>query len=46
VVTLLTPLVRHPLARGLQLTIYDPALDPARAGAHLLVDLLARLLRP
>jgi arginase len=43
-VTLLTPLVRHPLARGLSLTIYDPSLDPDRAAARVLVDLLGELL--
>lgn len=44
-VTLLAPLVRHPLARGLSLSIYDPALDPDRAGARLLVNMLEWLLR-
>ena len=43
-VTLLTPLVQHPLARGLALTIYDPGLDPDRACARVLVDLLVDLL--
>jgi arginase len=38
------PLIRHPAALGLQLTIYDPTLDPDRRGARLLVDLLAALL--
>ena len=43
-VTLLAPLVQHPLARGLSLTIYDPGLDPDRACARVLVDLLSDLL--
>ena len=30
-VDLLTPLVRHPRALGLELTIYDPGLDPDRS---------------
>jgi arginase len=38
---LLEPLVQHPAALGLQLTIYDPTLDPQRHAARLLVDLLA-----
>ncbi len=41
---LLTPLVRHPAALGLELTIYDPALDPDRTSAARLADLLARVL--
>jgi arginase len=32
-VDLLTPLVRHPRALGLELTIYDPGLDPDRSCA-------------
>jgi arginase len=40
VVRFLTPLVRHPRALGLSLTIYDPALDPDRACARRLVHLL------
>lgn len=43
---LLTLLVHHPRALGLELTIYDPALDPERAGAVRLAALLARVLRP
>jgi len=38
------PLVRHPLALGLDLSIYDPALDPDRSCARRLVTLLERLL--
>ncbi len=42
----LGPLVRHPHALGLNVTIYDPALDPDRSGArrlvHLLDDVLAK----
>ncbi len=41
---LLTPLVRHPQALGLELTIYDPTLDPDRTCAARLVTLLERLL--
>ena len=40
---ILTPLVRHPRALGLSLTIYDPALDPDRACARKLVHLLESL---
>ena len=43
-VKLLTPLVQHPKALGLSLTIYDPALDPDRACARQLVGLLQLLL--
>lgn len=43
-VRMLTPLVRHPRALGLSLTIYDPALDPDRSGARLLVSMLEALL--
>ncbi|HEX6902541.1 MAG TPA: arginase family protein [Thermoanaerobaculia bacterium] len=41
---LLTPLVRHPKALGLELTIYDPQLDPDRTSAARLSGLLGRLL--
>jgi arginase len=44
VVELLTPLVRHPRALGLELTIYDPKLDPDRSCAMRLVSLLENLL--
>ena len=43
-VELLTPLVRHPRALGLELTIYDPGLDPDRSCAATLVALLENLL--
>jgi arginase len=43
-VSLLAPLVRHPLALGLSLTTYDPALDPDRSCARRLVGLLEALL--
>src|SRR5262249_46471538 len=43
-VSLLAPLVRHPKALGMELTIYDPALDPDRSCAARLVGLLERLL--
>lgn len=39
---LLAPLVRHPRALGLELTIYDPALDSDRTSAARLVALLER----
>jgi arginase len=41
---LLTPLVRHPRALGLELTIYDPNLDPNRSSAVHLTELLERVL--
>jgi arginase len=41
---LLLPFVRHPKALGLELTIYDPELDPERTSAARLVDLLQRTL--
>jgi arginase len=43
-VELLTPLVHHPRALGLELTIYDPGLDPDRSCATRLVTLLENLL--
>jgi arginase len=43
-VTMLTPLVQHPRAIGLSLSIYDPALDPDRSGARQLVHLLEAIL--
>ena len=42
-VHLLAPLVGHPLAVGLDLSIYDPALDADRSGARRLVGLLEQL---
>lgn len=45
-VRLLTPLVRHPRALGLSLTVYDPALDPDRSCARRLVTMLEALLAP
>ncbi len=44
IVGLLRPLVSHPRALGLELTIYDPALDPDRVCAARLVSLLETLL--
>jgi arginase len=41
---LLRPLARHPRALGMQLTIYDPGLDPDLACARRLVDLLETVL--
>ena len=43
-VDLLTPLVHHPRALGLELTIYDPGLDPDRSCATRLVSLLETVL--
>lgn len=43
-VDLLTPLARHPQALGLELTIYDPGLDPDRSCATRLVSLLENVL--
>ena len=40
----LHPIVQHPRALGLSVTIYDPALDPDRSCARQLVHLLAALL--
>lgn len=42
-VRLLTPLVTHPRALGLSVTIYDPALDPDRSCAREIVKLLEAL---
>ena len=39
----LTPIVHHPRALGLSLTIYDPALDPDRSSARRLVQMLETL---
>jgi arginase len=44
ITSLMEPLVRHPAALGVQVTIYDPTLDTSRSGARLLVDLLAEVL--
>ncbi len=44
-VALLRPLVHHPRALGLEVTIYDPALDGNRVWGRLLVDVLERVLR-
>jgi arginase len=40
---LLRPLVHHPQALGMQLTIYDPSLDPQRTSAARLAGLLERV---
>jgi arginase len=45
-VSMLNPLVRHPHALGLSLSIYDPALDPDRSCARKLVRLLEALAVP
>ena len=45
IVDLLAPLVRHPRAMGLEITIYDPGLDPDRSCAARLVTLLETLLK-
>lgn len=39
---LLRPIVRHPAALGLQVTIYDPSIDPDATGASCIVELLER----
>jgi arginase len=44
VVQLLRPMVTHPRALGLELTIYDPGLDPDRTCAARLVTLLEALM--
>ncbi|MGH7565275.1 MAG: arginase family protein [Gemmatimonadota bacterium] len=41
---LLTPLALHPSALGMELTIYDPGLDPDRTSAARLASLLERVL--
>jgi arginase len=41
----LAPLVHHPSALGLDISIYDPALDADRSCARLLVNLLDRVLQ-
>jgi arginase len=43
VVALLRPLVDHPLALGLSVSVYDPALDPDRSAARRLVLLIESL---
>jgi arginase len=43
---LLRPLVRHPRALGMELTIYDPKLDPDLACGRRLVELLVSVLAP
>jgi arginase len=43
-VDLLTPLVRHPRALGLELTIYDPGLGPDGSHATRLASLLENVL--
>ena len=43
-VTLLRPLIEHPAALGMSLSVYDPALDPDRSGARQLVRLIEKLL--
>lgn len=43
-VELLQPLVRHPRALGMELTIYDPKLDADHSCAKRLVELLGRVL--
>lgn len=42
---LLIPLARHPKALGMEVTIYDPELDPDRAAGSRLVDLLGEVFR-
>ena len=45
-VSILAPIVAHPSALGMDLTIYDPLLDPERGAGSELVALLARILAP
>ncbi len=45
-VEVLRPLVQHPAALGMQLTIYDPTRDPAGTGAGQLALLLERAFAP
>jgi arginase len=42
---ILRPLVRHESALGMELTIYDPALDPDQSSAARLADLFTAVLR-
>lgn len=42
---LLAPLVAHPKALGIAVSLYDPSLDPDRSSAARLVDLLAKSVR-
>ena len=44
-VELLAPLLDHPGALGMELTIYDPGLDPQRASGQRLADFLEQLIR-
>ena len=44
--TILAPLIADPRALGLSLSVYDPALDPDRACARRLVQMLTALLAP
>lgn len=43
---LLVPLTRHPKALGMELTIYDPTLDPGLVAGERLVNLLERCFHP
>jgi arginase len=45
-VAFLGALVRHPKALGMEVTIYDPLLDPGRESAWRLIELLGRVFRP
>jgi arginase len=45
-VDFLAPLVHHPRALGLSLSVYDPAFDPDRSCARRLVAMLEMLLAP
>lgn len=45
VAELLTPLVRHPRALGLEVTIYDPSLDTDHSCAVRIAALLEQLFR-
>jgi arginase len=45
-IAFLSPLVHHPRALGLSLSIYDPAFDPDRSCARQLIRVLERLFTP
>lgn len=42
-ISLMTPLVQHPRALGLSVTVYDPAFDPDRTCARQLINLLEQI---
>lgn len=42
--TIMTSAIQSPRCIGMEITIYDPTLDPSRQGARLIVDLLSNAL--